>query len=107
MRLDRVFGALADPTRRAILERLTGGDAMVTELAAPFNSSLPAISKHLHVLEEAGLIVRRAIGRKRICSIVPSAMLSAEEWLDTYRRFWTERLDALEETLKSDEENEI
>jgi DNA-binding transcriptional ArsR family regulator len=103
--LNRVFGALADPTRRAILERLTRGDETVTALAAPFASSLPAISKHLRVLENAGLIVRRSSGRRRICRIEPSAMTGAAEWIDYYRTFWTERLDALEAMLNSDEEN--
>jgi DNA-binding transcriptional ArsR family regulator len=106
MQLDRVFGALSDPTRRAILERLTLGETPVTELAAPFSSSLPAISKHLRVLEGAGLIFRQSVGRQRICRINPAAMEDAAEWVNHYRSFWTERLDALDEYLKSEQENE-
>lgn len=101
-RLDGVFGVLADPTRRAILERLAGGEVTVTELAAPFPWSLPAISKHLRVLEGAGLIVRRRNGRRRLCRITPAAMDDAAEWIDHYRRFWDARLDALAETLETD-----
>lgn len=100
--LDRVFGALADSTRRAILERLAHGEITVTELAVPFSSSLPAISKHLNVLEGAGLIVRRHAGRQRICRITPTGMVSAAEWIDHYRRFWNERLDALDVYLTTD-----
>lgn len=105
--LDRVFGALADPTRRAILERLSHGESAVTELAAPFPSSLPAISKHLRVLEKAGLIVRKNVGRQRICKISPAAMDSAAEWIDYHRRFWTDQLDGLDAYLKSDTENPL
>ena len=104
--MDRVFGALADPTRRAILERLSRGESAVTELAAPFSTSLPAISKHLRVLEDAGLIIRRNVGRQRICRITPAAMDSAAEWMNHYRRFWTEQLDELDVYLKSDTENQ-
>jgi DNA-binding transcriptional ArsR family regulator len=103
--LDRVFGALADPTRRAILERLTRGEETVMALAEPFSSSLPAISKHLRVLEGAGLIVRQKSGRRRICRIEPAAMNDAAAWIDHYRRFWTERLDALETLLNSEKED--
>jgi len=103
--LDRVFGALADPTRRAILERLSLGDTTVTELAIPFPSSLPAISKHLSVLEQAGLIERRNDGRKRICKITPVAMRSAAKWIDHYRTFWTDQLDALDAFLGSTQED--
>lgn len=102
-----MFGALADPTRRAILERLTRGDETVTALASPFASSLPAISKHLRVLENAGLIVRQSSGRRRICRLEPSAMNSAAEWIAYYRTFWTQRLDALDVMLKSEEENRL
>jgi DNA-binding transcriptional ArsR family regulator len=103
--LDRVFGALADPTRRAILERLARGDTTVTELASPFPSSLPAISKHLSVLEHAGLIVRSNDGRKRICKINPAAMRNAAKWIDHYRMFWTDQLDALDAYLSSTQED--
>jgi DNA-binding transcriptional ArsR family regulator len=87
--LSAVFGALADPTRRAILARLTTGEASVTELAEPFAMSLPAVSKHLKTLERAGLISR---GRE--------ALKEATEWLDAYRRFWDESLDNLADYLK-------
>jgi DNA-binding transcriptional ArsR family regulator len=105
--LDRVFGALADPTRRAILERLTRGDETVTALAAPFSSSLPAISKHLGVLENAGLIVRQTAGRRRICRVEPAALDVAAEWMAYYRRFWTARIDALEDMLNSEGEENL
>ena len=100
--LDRVFGALADPTRRAILQRLSQGNETVTELAKPFSSSLPAISKHLSVLEKSGLIVRVNDGRQRICQLTPSGIRSASEWMDFYRRFWSDNLDRLEEYLTSE-----
>jgi len=106
IQLDRVFGALADPTRRAILERLAWGEAPVTELASPFSSSLPAISKHLNVLEEAGLIVRRVVGRRRICRMQPLAMETAASWIDHYRSFWNMQLDSLEESLRLEMEEE-
>lgn len=94
-RLDDVFAALADPTRRAIVERLTVGEATVTELAQPFAMSLPAVSKHLGVLERAGLVGRRRDGRARRCRLQPQALRAADEWLETYRVFWSTRLDAL------------
>ena len=105
-KLDRVFGALSDPTRRRILERLSRGEVTVTELAEPFSSSLPAISKHLRVLEGAGLIARRKSGRNRVCKMTPSAMEPAADWIEMYRRFWTVRLDALEDMLNADKETE-
>ena len=105
--LDRVFGALADPTRRAILQRLSQGDETVTALAKPFSSSLPAISKHLSVLEKAGLIVRVADGRQRICQLTPSGIQSAFEWIEFYRRFWSDNLDRLEEYLTSENTEKI
>lgn len=103
--LDRVFGALADPTRRAILERLASGQTTVTELAAPFPTSLPAISRHLRVLEHAGLIARHNQGRRRICKITPVAMESAAKWIDHYHTFWNSQLDALDAYLSSEEED--
>ena len=105
VRLDQVFGALADPTRRAILERLCLGETTVSEIAEPFSSSLPAISKHLRVLEGAGLIARRSVGRQRICRLTPDAMENAAEWIDHYCRFWTAQLDALEQYLTSETED--
>lgn len=94
-RLDRTFGALADSTRRAILARLAQGDASVGELARPFRVSRPAISKHLRVLERAGLVRRTREGRVSRCELEAVAMREAAEWVDRYRVFWEGRLDAL------------
>jgi DNA-binding transcriptional ArsR family regulator len=99
--LDSVFSALADPTRRAILERLTQGEAMVTELAEPFQVSLPAVSKHLRVLERAGLVARRKQGRVRRCKLVADPLKEAAAWLAHYRAFWEGQFDALAEYLES------
>jgi DNA-binding transcriptional ArsR family regulator len=98
--LDRAFGALADPTRRAILARLATGEATVNELAAPFHISLPAVSRHLKVLEQAALIARERDGQQRICRLNPSAFRAASDWLEAYRRFWEESLDRLAEHLR-------
>jgi len=94
-RLDGVFHALSDRTRRALLARLSEGPAKVTDLAAPFAMSLPAVSKHLRVLEGARLIERTVDGRVHRCSLAPEPLREAERWLDYYRGFWNERLDAL------------
>ena len=94
-RLDRTFGALADETRRAILGQLAHGDATVGELARPFRVSRPAISKHLRVLERAGLVQRAREGRISRCELDAGAMREAAEWVDRYRAFWEGRLDAL------------
>ncbi|MGQ0642083.1 MAG: ArsR/SmtB family transcription factor [Gemmatimonadaceae bacterium] len=94
-RLDRTFGALADSTRRAILSQLARGAATVGELADPFAVSRPAISKHLRVLERAGLVRRTRDGRTSRCRLDAAALNSAAEWFDRQRAFWTERLDAL------------
>ena len=93
--LSTTFAALADPTRRAILARLAGGEATVTELARPFEMSLPAISRHLKVLENAGLIVRGREAQWRPCRLEPAPMRAASAWLDRHQRFWSERLDRL------------
>jgi DNA-binding transcriptional ArsR family regulator len=93
--LSTTFAALADPTRRAILARLAEGEASVGELAQPFSMSLPAISKHLGVLERARLIRRRKDAQWRRCALRPEALRTAAEWLGTYERFWTESLDRL------------
>jgi DNA-binding transcriptional ArsR family regulator len=93
--LGATFGALADPTRRAIVERLTRGEASVGELAEPFDMSLPAISKHLSVLEDAGLLVRTKEGRIRHCRLIEEPMRDAFEWIATYGSFWEEQLDSL------------
>ena len=99
-RLSTTFAALADPTRRAILARLALGETSVTELAKPFQMSLPAVSKHLKVLERAGLIVRGREAQWRPCRIEPAALKRVDDWLERYRRLWVERLDRLEEYLR-------
>src|SRR5919201_3792516 len=94
--LDRTFGALADPTRRAILARLAAGEATVTELAAPFEMSQPAISKHLKVLERAGLISRGRDAQRRPCRLEAGRLKAATDWLETYRAYWEERYQHLD-----------
>ncbi|MFI5420985.1 MAG: ArsR/SmtB family transcription factor [Nitrososphaerales archaeon] len=101
---DLTFAALADPIRRSILERLSNGDAYPKELAKPFNVSLPAISKHLRVLEKAGLIVRQREGQYLRCHFIASPMMDAATWIDSCRRHWEEHLDALTEYLASTKE---
>jgi DNA-binding transcriptional ArsR family regulator len=98
-RLDATFGALADATRRAILARLARGEAMVTELAEPFRVSLPAISKHLRVLESAGLIQREIDGRVHHCRLAAQPMKNAAAWIEQYRVFWESQFDALAKYL--------
>jgi DNA-binding transcriptional ArsR family regulator len=98
--LDATFGALADPTRRAILARLASGEANVTELARPFDMSQPAISKHLKVLERAGLISRGKDAQSRPCRLEARRLKEATEWMERYRRFWEQRLDQLEAYLE-------
>jgi DNA-binding transcriptional ArsR family regulator len=98
-RLDRTFSALADPTRRAILARLARGEASVTELAEPFAMSLPAVSKHLKVLEVAGLIVRGRDRQLRPARLRGKPLRDAREWIDRYRRFWEESYDRLDEYM--------
>jgi DNA-binding transcriptional ArsR family regulator len=99
-RLNDTFAALADPTRRAILARLADGEATVTELAKPFAISLPAISKHLKVLERAGLIVRSRAGQWRPCRLEPAPLEDAAEWLEAYRQFWEGSFDRLADHLR-------
>jgi DNA-binding transcriptional ArsR family regulator len=99
-RLDRTFAALADPTRRAILGRLAAGEATVTELAAPFDMSLPAVSKHLKVLERAGLIARARERQWRPARLAAEPLKDVAEWTERYRRFWDESYDRLEEYLE-------
>jgi DNA-binding transcriptional ArsR family regulator len=94
-RLDAVFHALGDRTRRALLARLTRTPAMITELARPFAMSLPAVSRHVRVLEQAGLIVRTVDGRVHRCALNAAPLGSAAEWLRHYRRFWERNLDSL------------
>jgi len=100
MSLDATFAALADPTRRAILARLTRGETTVRDLAEPFAMSLPAVSKHLKVLERAGLITRSREAQWRPCRIEPRALKDVDDWLDHYRRFFDESFDRLDSYLK-------
>ena len=97
--LSSKFAALADPTRRAILARLALGETSVTELAEPFDMSLPAVSKHLKVLERAGLITRGREAQWRPCRIEPTALKHVDDWLERYRRFWDASLDRLDNYL--------
>ena len=99
-RLDLSFGALANPIRRGILARLATGEATVAELAKPFKVSAPAITRHMHVLEKAGLLSRRRRGREHHCRLEQRRMREAERWIENQRRFWNDRLDALERYLK-------
>lgn len=99
--LSTTFAALSDPTRRAILGRLISGEASVTELAGPFDMSLPAVTKHLKVLQRAGLISQGREAQWRPCRLEAHAMRDAAEWMDPYRRQWEQRLGRLEETNKS------
>jgi DNA-binding transcriptional ArsR family regulator len=101
MNLDATFSALADPTRRAILARLTRGETTVQDLAEPFAMSLPAISRHLKVLERAGLIARSREAQWRPCRIEPRALKDVDDWLDRYRRFFNESFDRLDVYLKT------
>jgi DNA-binding transcriptional ArsR family regulator len=98
--LSATFAALADPTRRAILATLATGEATVSELSLPFAISGPAISRHLRVLTDAGLIERKTSARWRICSLRPDAMRDAHDWLGSYRRYWEENLDRLAELVE-------
>jgi DNA-binding transcriptional ArsR family regulator len=100
-RLSATFSALADPTRRAILARLALGETSVSELAKPFEMSMPAVSKHLKVLEHAGLISRSRDAQMRPCKIEAQALKQADDWLEEYRRLWEQRLDRLEDYLKA------
>jgi DNA-binding transcriptional ArsR family regulator len=98
--LDRTFAALSDPTRRGILERLALGECCVTDLAKPHRISLPAVSKHLRVLERAGLIRRQRRGRIHQLKLEANPMRSAQQWIEEYRRFWEANLDRLDDYLK-------
>ncbi|MEE8110868.1 MAG: metalloregulator ArsR/SmtB family transcription factor [bacterium] len=104
--LDGTFSALSDPTRRSILARLAQGESTVTELARPFIVSLPAISKHLRVLEAAGLLIRKRDGRIHRCRLNAKPMKDASDWITRYRQFWEERLDALAEYLEATQKEE-
>ncbi|MBK9063026.1 MAG: winged helix-turn-helix transcriptional regulator [Acidobacteria bacterium] len=98
--LSSTFSALADPTRRAILARLAAGEAGVTELAKPFDMSLPAVSKHLKVLERAGLIARGREAQRRPCRLEAGRLREVADWVEHYRRFWEESLDRLDDYLR-------
>ena len=98
--LDRTFQALANPTRRKLIGRLAQGPASVGDLAQPFEMSLSGVSKHLHYLEAAGLIVRTIIGRQTLCELTPAGLERAHRLLDEYREFWANRLDSLESFMR-------
>src|SRR3990167_1214104 len=102
--LDAVFAALADPTRRGILESLSGGDLAVSELAAPHPMSLPGFMKHLRVLEDAGLIAREKEGRVVSCELSAAPMKAASAWMSRYEKFWSDKLDSLARYLYQQEE---
>jgi DNA-binding transcriptional ArsR family regulator len=102
VKLDRLFHALADPTRRELLVRLARKPARVTDLAKPFDMSLPAVSRHIRVLEHAGLIVRHVDGRVHECSLSAAPLKSVEHWLRAYRRFWDGNLDSLARYVERD-----
>jgi DNA-binding transcriptional ArsR family regulator len=104
--LSATFAALADPTRRAILARLMGGECTVGELAKPFDMSMPAVSKHLRVLEDAGLLARRRDGREHHCRVVAEPMKTASEWIARYEKFWEGRLEALARYLEETADDE-
>ena len=104
-RLDDVFLALADPTRRAVLGRLGNGPASISELARPFDMALPSFMKHIHVLEESGWIRTRKRGRVRTCVIEKKAFAAADAWLDEQRAFWQARFDRLDALLEAGEDD--
>jgi DNA-binding transcriptional ArsR family regulator len=98
--LDETYGALSHAVRRDLLDALRGGPSTVTDLAEPFDVSLAAVSKHIGVLEDAGLVSRTQVGRTRIVTLEPRPLVDARAWIDTYRAFWEERLDSLEAHLR-------
>jgi len=98
--LDATFAALADPTRRAILARLASGEASVNELAEPFDMTLPGVSKHLKVLERAGLVSRGRVAQSRPCRLEAAPLREAADWVESYRRFWEGSFDRLEDYLR-------
>ena len=106
-RISTTFAALADPTRRAILARLAGGEASVTELAAPFEMTLPAVSKHLKVLERAGLIARGREAQWRPCRLQAGPLKEADEWIENYRRYWEESFERLDDYLRELQKKEV
>jgi DNA-binding transcriptional ArsR family regulator len=104
--LDATFGALSDATRRGILARLASGESSISELAAPYQMSLPAVSKHLRVLESAGLVVRHKDGRVHRCRLIAEPMKDAAEWIERYRLFWEEQFEALARYLEESQAKE-
>src|ERR1700684_3937452 len=102
--VDLLFHALADPSRRAMVDRLTRGPASVSELARPLEMSLPAVVQHLHVLEASGLVHSQKLGRVRTCTVEPAALRTAERWIAERRTFWEQSLDRLGEYLAADHE---
>jgi DNA-binding transcriptional ArsR family regulator len=104
--LSQTFAALSDPTRRAILARLANGEQTVNELAAPFDMSLPAVSKHLKVLERAGLITRGRRAQWRPCRLNPAPLREVADWVEEYRQFWDESMERLEDYLKELQQKE-
>jgi DNA-binding transcriptional ArsR family regulator len=104
--LDSTFGALADPTRRAILATLMLGEASMSDLAGPHRMSLPAVMKHVRVLEHAGLVSQKKVGRTRFCQLAPAPLKTAEDWIAQYRRFWEGAFDSLERFLSPDPPSE-
>ena len=106
LQLDSTLTALADPTRRAILARLTRGEARVTELAAPFEISLNSVSKHIRMLERADLVVRRRAGREHLLTLNPQPLDAAQAWIEAQRALWTQRLDALDAILQAQDAQE-
>jgi DNA-binding transcriptional ArsR family regulator len=104
--LSLTFAALSDPTRRAILKRLAAGERSVTELAKPFKISLPAVTKHLKVLQRAGLISRGRDAQRRPCRLEAEGLKDAADWVEQYRKFWDERLDRLDDYLREIQEEE-
>ena len=102
--LDHVFSALSDPTRRAIISQLAKGEFSIMELASPFNMSLPAVSKHVRILENAGLLTRKKRGRVHYCRLNPYPLRDAAQWLVFYQKFWDTKMDALANYLKETSE---
>ena len=98
--LDLVFGALSDPTRRRIVTRLSQGEATLSELAEPFDLTMPGLSKHVTVLERAGIVHKWRVGRSRYCRLLPEQLEAADQWLQTQTRFWSDRLDGLQDYLE-------
>jgi DNA-binding transcriptional ArsR family regulator len=104
--LDSTFAALSDATRRGILARLAAGETSISELAAPYDMSLPAVSKHLRVLESAGLVARRKDGRVQRCRLLAGPMKNAADWIEHYRRFWETQFDSLARFLEDSSQEE-